>query len=187
MKALDPKDMLEVVSNGPPSAETVALANPAAVTAAQIATLATAKAAYILADTAAHTRSPVRGYVELKDKAREVRLFSKLSHRLLHLLNVQNNALASPVTSGEGKVFHEPLDDRVQPAGANIFHVSVDLGGELRHPLLCRVCDLEMHALREHERILLLDQIVLRRGSEGAPVAPLEDRKACNSGKPQTL
>ena len=89
---------------------------------------------------------------------------------LVHIGGVHRDRLARPVGGGEADLLEQPLQHRVQPAGADILDPVVDIGRQVGHRVHGVVAEVQRHPLRPQQRRVLLDQRVLRLGQDAAEI-----------------
>src|SRR6266550_4666915 len=103
---------------------------------------------------------------ELEDIPPQVFVLEDLRHPLLDLRSVEHDALDWIVRQLEQHVLEQRGEHGVQPAGADVLHPLVHLGGDARDLLHAVGLELERRAVRLAQRGVLLGERVLRLGHD---------------------
>lgn len=91
---------------------------------------------------------------------------------LADIAGVDRDARAAPVAGVEADFLQQAFHDGVQPAGADVFHRRVDLGGEARKLVDRVVREVQVDLFGLQQRLVLLDQAGFRLGQDAAEILP---------------
>src|SRR5579871_513514 len=106
----------------------------------------------------------------LQDVAAQILILHDVGKLLVDVGGVDLNVFLFKVRSFEGKLIQNLFEDRVETAGANIFSLLVDAGGEFRDGFDGVVGDVELEAFGFEQRDVLLDERVFRLGEDADEV-----------------